>query len=128
MGVINIKTLEINLQPFVLYNDIEEGLLRGSIWENLFSPYKYVVERITNMNEEEKLLLSLQVYGFVACELNLFICTHPDNLEAIDLLKKINKEKKRISELIETKYKPICPYSMIYDGYIMRKSTWEVRK
>ena len=41
---------------------------------------------------------------------------------------KINIEKKRISEIIETKYKPICPYSMIYDGYIMRKSTWEVRK
>ena len=127
MGVINIKTLEINLQPFVLHNDIEKGLLRGSIWENLFSPYKFVVENITNLSDEEKAIFMLQVYNFVAIELGLFIATHPDNKEAIEMIKKVNVEKKNMSEFIETKYGAICPLSVIFDGYIPRKSTWEVR-
>ena len=126
MGVIRIKTLDINIQPFLLCNDIEQGLLRGSIWENLFSPYKYVVDKLTDMNDEEKVLLMLQVYTFVATELVLFICTHQDNQEAIDMLKKVNIEKKKISEYIETKYNPVCSNSVIFDGYISRKSTWEV--
>ena len=127
MGVINIKTLEINSQPFVLFNDIEQGLVRGSIWENLFSPYKYVVEKITNTNEEQKVLLMLQVYTFVATELVLFICTHPDSKEAIEMLKKVNIEKKKMTEYIDSKFQPICSNSVIFDGYIPRKSTWEVR-
>lgn len=127
MGVIKIKTLEINLQPFVLYNDIEKGLLRGSVWENLFSPYKFVVENITNLSDEEKAIFMLQVYTFVAVELALFIATHPDNKEAIEMLKKVNIEKKKMSEFIETKHGAFCIFSPIFDGYIPRKSTWEVR-
>ena len=125
--MINIKTFEINLQPFVLCNDIEQGLLKGSVWENLFVPYKYVVEKLDNVTEEEKVMLMLQVYSFLKTELILYISTHPDCVEAIDLIKKVNIEKDKIIEYIDTKYLPICSSSKIFDGYLKRKATWEVR-
>lgn len=127
MGVINIKTFDINSQEFVLHSDIEKGFLRGSIWENLFSPYKYVVDNLTNLNEEQRVIYMLMVYSFVSTDLVLFITTHPECKEAIETLKKINIEKKKMEEFLETKFGSICSKSIIFDGYIPREATWEVK-
>ena len=127
MGVINIKTLEINSQEFLLNKDIEDGFLKGSIWENLFSPYKFVVEKITNLNEEEKVIYMLQVYTFVSIELMEFIATHPNCAEAIDMIKKVNIERKKIEEYIDSKFGAISNKSPIFDGFVNRKSVWEVK-
>ncbi|MGM9969309.1 MAG: spore coat protein CotJB [Anaeroplasma sp.] len=102
--MINIKTLEINSQQFIMNNDIEKGFLRGSIWENLFEPYKYVLDKITPMNEKEMLVYTLQIYTFAALDLKLFIITHPDNKEAKNTYKNIEIECKKIREYIDNKY------------------------
>ncbi len=122
-----MKTLEINSQEFVLDSDIEKGFLKGSIWKNLFSGYKFILTDINELTEEEQLMYMLQVYSFASIELALFVCTHPDNLEAVETLKKVNIEKNKLNEFIETKYKALKSCSSIFDGYLDRKNTWEVK-
>ncbi|MDE7106579.1 MAG: spore coat protein CotJB [Anaeroplasmataceae bacterium] len=123
-----MKTLEINSQAFVLDSDIEKGFLKGSIWENLFSEYKFVLTDINDLTEEEQFLFMLQVYTFASIELSLFVCTHPDHKEAIETLKKVNIEKQKISDYIETRYGALKSCSVIFDGFLDRDSTWEVTK
>ena len=123
-----MKTLEINSQAFVLDSDIEKGFLKGSIWENLFSGYKFILTDVHDLTEEEQYLFMLQVYTFASIELSLYICTHPDNSEAIETLKKVNLEKSKLCDYIETKYGALKSCSVIFDGFLERKSTWEVTK
>ena len=123
-----MKTLEINSQAFVLDSDIEKGFLKGSIWENLFSGYKFILTDVHDLTEEEQYLFMLQVYTFASIELSLYICTHPDNQEGIEMLKKVNLEKSKVCDFIETKYGALKSCSVVFDGFLDRKSTWEVRK
>ena len=98
--MINIKTFEINSQDFVLINDLEKGLLRGSIWGNLYEGYKFILENIGNLSEEQKMMLMLQVYAFTSLELSMYITTHPNNTEAIKTLKRVNIEKDKLKDLV----------------------------
>ena len=122
-----MKTLEINSQEFILDSDIEKGFLKGSIWENLFSGYKFILTDVQEMTEEEQYLFMRQVYTFASIELTLYICTHPENKDAIETLKKINLEKDKLSDFIETRFGALKSCSVIFDGFLKRKSTWEVR-
>lgn len=128
VGSDRLKTLDINSQQFVLDSDIEKGFLKGSLWENLYSGYKFILTSVDNLTEEEQVLFMLQVYTFASIELSLFICTHPDSVEAIETLKKVNIEKSKLCDFIETKYGALSSCSTYLDGFFDRKSTWEVRK
>ncbi|MDE7264055.1 MAG: spore coat protein CotJB [Anaeroplasmataceae bacterium] len=123
-----MKTLEINSQEFILDSDIEKGFLKGSLWENLFSGYKFILTDVKELTEEEQFLFMLQVYTFASIELALFVCTHPDHNEAIETLKKVNLEKHKLTDYIESKYGALKSCSVIFDGFLDRKCTWEVRK
>ncbi len=122
-----MKTLDINSQQFVLDSDIEKGFLKGSIWENLYSGYKFVLTSIDNLSEEEQVMFMLQVYSFASIELTLYVCTHPDSNEAIETLKKVNIEKKKLCDFIETKYGYLTSCSTYLDVFFNLKATWEVR-
>ena len=123
--MINIKTFEINSQDFVLINDLEKGLLRGSIWGNLYEGYKFILENIGNLTEEQKMMLMLQVYAFTSLELSMYITTHPNNTEAIKTLKRVNIEKDKLKDLVSMKYGALCSTKPYIDGYYDRKNTWE---
>ena len=122
-----MKPLEINSQEFILDSDIEKGFLKGSLWENLFSGYKFILTDVQEMTEEEQYLFMLQVYTFASIELTLYICTHPENTQAIETLKKVNIEKSKLTDYIETRFGALKSCSVIFDGFLDRKSTWEVR-
>lgn len=124
MGVINIKTLNINSQEFLIDNDIEKAFLKGSLWSNLYEPYKYSVKSIQKQSDIEKAIYMLQVYTFASIELTLFVSTHPENKEAYDMLKKINNEKKKITDFFEGKYGAICSGSTKLDGFFTFPFPW----
>ncbi len=124
MGVINIKTLEINSQPFVIDSDIEKGFLKGSLWENLYLPYKYKVDKITDMSDLESAIYMLQVYTFTSIELTLYISTHPNSKEAVDMLKKVNAERKKICEFVETRFTAVSSFSEVLNGFFDLKLPW----
>lgn len=120
-----MKTFDINSQEFILESDLEKGFLRGSIWENLYESYKFILENIDDLTEEEQLMKLLDIYSFCRIELTLYLCTHPECDKVIDMLKKINNEKKNLKELIEQKYGALCSSSTVFDGYYERKMPWE---
>ena len=112
-----MKTLEINSQKFVMDSDIEKAFLKGSLWQNLFSPYKYVVETYKPKNDIDSLNFLIQIYTFASIELTQYIITHADNIEAKNILKKVNQERKKIIDFVETKYQAISSKSIYLDGY-----------
>lgn len=112
-----MKTLEINSQSFMMDSDIEKAFLKGSLWKNLFSPYKYVIESYKPKNDLDSLIFLIQIYTFASIELTQYIITHPKNMEALDTLKKVNQERKKIVDFVETKYKAISAKSLFVDNY-----------
>lgn len=123
--MINIKTFEINSQEFVLVNDLEKGFLKGSIWENLYDGYKFMLTDIGNLNDEQKMMLMLQVLSFTSLEISMYITTHPNDEEAIKTLKRVNIEKEKLKENIETKYGSLSSSYVYINRYYDRKNTWE---
>ncbi len=56
--------------------------------------------------------------------MTLYICTHPNNKEAFEMLKKVNSEKKKICEFIETKFSALSCGSEILNGFFDLKLPW----
>ena len=109
---------------FFIDNDIEKGFLKGSIWSNLYEPYKYTVKSVSKLTDLEKAIYMLQVYTFTSIELTLYVSTHPNNKEAHEMLKKINAEKKKIVDFFEGKYSALCSSSEKLDGFFSYPFPW----
>ena len=119
-----MKTLEINSQPFLLNTNIEEGFLKGSAWDNLYSFFKYKESKYKPKNELDEKFYALQVYTFLSIELTQYLCTHPNCKEAFDLLKRINSDRDNIINIIEAKDTAISSFSHTLDGFFTLNSTW----
>lgn len=111
MGTLNIKSQEYSLNP-----DLEQAFMRGSAWNNLYIPYKFEVTKITQNTVADQILLLIQVYNFIGIELNLFLGTHPNCKEAMDTLKQVNIERRKMIDYFEANYYALCNTSII-DGY-----------
>ena len=88
--------------------DPKEAFLRGNLFNNLYDPYKnykYGTLRVTNAKEE--LLYNILMYKFVLIELNLYLDTHPNNSQMINLYKQYLKEEKTLCDQFEKSYGPL---------------------
>jgi hypothetical protein len=122
--VIYIKTLEINSQTFDLNKIYEEGFLKGSGWNNLYSFFKYEPKEIKFNNDLEKLVYIYQIYSFISLELTLFISTHPDCKEAIYTLDNINKNLIMIKDKLEENNIVFTHCSTDSANYFNMKTPW----
>lgn len=57
--------------------------------------------------ERQKALLEVQMYGFVAHEINLYLDIYPQNQRMIDLYNTYAKKTKEAQENFEKKYGPL---------------------
>lgn len=122
--MINIKTLEINSQKYELNNNLEEGFLKGSAWNNLYSFYKYKPDKIKLDNDLERLIYIYQVYNFISLELTLFIATHKDDKIAMEELNKINNYLCKINNKLEEMGFSISRCSRNSQNYFNMKNPW----
>lgn len=109
-----------------------EALVRGNIFNELYSPYKnYKPKNLNPTTEKGKLLLDLRMYNQALIDLNLFLDLKPNDTNIIniraDYLSKYNKTR----ENYEKKYGPIgldseytkqSPWAWDEDNF-----PWEVR-
>ncbi len=102
---------KIENQPFDILQDFEKGFARGSIWQNLYIPYKYETTVINTNSEKEQIEHLLMVYNFASIELSLYLCTHKDNAECREYLTKVNKEKEKICYYYENKFNALTSTS-----------------
>lgn len=99
MNILDIKPQEFNLSP-----DLEKSFLKGSAWQNLYIPYKYIPEEISTLSIKEQILLLIQIYTFIAIELTLFIGTHKNSIKAIEALKQINSERNKMINYFQSNF------------------------
>lgn len=99
MNILEIKTQEFNLSP-----DLEKSFLKGSAWQNLYIPYKFIPEEMTTLSIKDQILFLIQIYTFIAIELNLFIGTHKNSVKAIEALKQVNTERNKMINYFQNNF------------------------
>ena len=98
--------------------DPYNGLIRGNLFKNLYDPYKSGEPyEIKPMNEQAKLLTSLDALGFAMIDLNLYLDVFPNDKEKINLYNQYRKQKEEILKEYESKYGPITTNSDSLNSY-----------
>jgi len=81
------------------------GFVRGNMFNNLYSPYmNYKPHEFNPSNEKEYLLLLVQMYGFAAHDLGLYLDVYPSDSNAINLREKYVKLYNQALTNYESKY------------------------
>lgn len=86
----------------------EEGFLRGNMETNSYIPYKNMtyIKPVIN-SEKQPDLYKLQQMAFAAHDINLYLDTHPNDIEAIKLYNEYSKQEEILRNSYERKYGPV---------------------
>ncbi|OPX86252.1 MAG: CotJB protein [Pelotomaculum sp. PtaB.Bin104] len=77
-------------------------------------------------NLQEQMLLDIQQLEFTAIELNLYLDTHPDDQQALNLYNSIVPQLRKCIESYEQRFGPLFHYGMSTSKYPWQwiKSPW----
>ncbi len=88
------------------------GFTNGTIFRTLYEPYKnYQPVKPTSLNEKDRALLAVQMYGAALHDMNLYLDVYPDDKEALKIRKEYYEKYKHAKDEYEDKYSPYCLYS-----------------
>ena len=88
--------------------DVYNGYIRGNMFPNLYNQYK--INRpydIEPLNKQAELLTQLNAYGFAAHDINLYLDTHPNDKQMINLYNKYIDETNKLVRTYEKEYGPL---------------------
>lgn len=105
--------------------DIYNGFIRGNMFPKLFNQYK--LDRpydIKPMNDQAELLTKVDAYCFAAHDLNLYLDTHPNDRQMINLFNELTSDSKNIIDEYEKKYGPLFVDSSISYPWTWNESPW----
>ena len=98
----------------------EEGFMRGNLFGNLYDSYKNYKPALLNpTNEREALLYQVLQYKFALTDLGLYLDTHPNDMEAINLYNKYLDIEKQVCMKYESMYGPLT-----LDSNYLNSNTW----
>ncbi len=80
------------------------------------------------MTDRETLLKKLSALQFAAWELHLYLDTHPDDFEALELHKKYACKSKELAELYESKYGPLRSMSGSGEMWLKNPWPWDIKE
>ena len=108
------------------------GFIRGNMYSNLYDQYKnYTPKKIKSTNDREELLNEIRKYKFALIDLDLYLDTHPNDIEIINLYNNyLNMVKQEISKY-ERMYGPLTlsdPNNSNTWEWIKSPWPWEVEK
>ena len=93
--------------------DPKEGFLKGNLFNNLYDPYKnYKYGMLNPTNKREELLFNILMYKFALTELNLYLNTHPNNSQILNIYNQYLSEEKKLCDEFEKKYGPLTTDSL----------------
>ena len=105
----------------------ESGYIYGTVFSNIYKPYKnYSVYSINPSNEEERLKLKIMEEAFIVNDLNLYLDLNPDNEYVYSVFKKHYELLNSYKHDYQNKYGSICLNSQknSYD-WLNGKWPWE---
>lgn len=108
-------------------NSLEETINQGTLFKDLYKPYKQVPKLVAE-NNEEKLLMKIQQLEIALMDLNLYLDINPNNQTLLDLYQKYTQEKDSFVKEFESKYYPLTKDSSASNTYwkwLNGKWPWE---
>lgn len=114
--------LEINRDKFV---SPSEGFQRGNLMRDEYVPYKnYNAIPLIPSNDREQKLYEVMKYAFALVDLNLYLDTHPEDMEAYNLFQKYVEEEKKAKKSFTENYGPVVFTNANYKDYEWIKNPW----
>jgi len=90
------------------YYSAKEGFLRGNLFRNEYKPYKNLTYvNIKPKNDREAKLFNVMCYTHAITDLNLYLDTHPEDINALNLLKEMIKEEEKAKKEYIMAYGPL---------------------
>ena len=104
----------------------EEALAKGSSFKNLFIPYKFVTDTILKgKNQRQNLIALIDIYSFVISDLNMYLDTHPNCVNAKEILKNTKIELDKIKKLYNDNFSALSIDDNSKEPYIKGPWPWE---
>ena len=86
----------------------EEAFMLGNLFKDLYMTYKgFSNYCIHSMNQKQKALLEVQMYSFVAHEINLYLDIYPDNKKMVELYHHYATKAKEATKAYEKQFGPL---------------------
>ena len=105
--------------------DVYNGFIKGNMFPDLFNQYKLSkVYDIKPMNEQAELLTKVDAYCFAMNDINLYLDTHPNDRDMINLFKDISSNSKVVIDEYEKKYGPLFVDSSEKYPWSWNSSPW----
>ncbi len=86
-----------------LYN-VDMGIAKGTLFKDIYVPYKYDPTPPIPENQEDALMLDIQKYSLAVTDLALYLDIFSDDQEALNLYNKYLGELKKATEKFEKEY------------------------
>lgn len=120
-----LATIHVPVQTFEGIVGLEQGFMRGSIWSNLYYPYKYeMTVPPRGMDQRQNTLFMVDIYAFAITELSEFLDTHPNDARALETYNKIKVEYDKAVSYYEKNFGPLSIYSGSTTTYDYIKGPW----
>lgn len=131
----NMKNPKVNMDPknFGYDTDPYKGFIDGNMFKNLYEGYKnYKPYEVNPSNEREYSLLLVQIYGFAAHDLGLYLDVYPNDAKAVKLRDEYVRLHNQALNQYENKYGAITLSSSMLNnvpwGWDDNNWPWEVIK
>lgn len=99
--------------------DPYQGLIKGNMFKNLYNGYDFKNLDITPLNEQAKMLTTLDSLDFASLDIKLYLDVNPNDKDMINLYNNYIKEANELRKQYELKYGPI-----LCDSEVMNKYPW----
>ncbi len=88
--------------------DPQEAIMLGNLFKNLYMSWNgFSNYCLQPENKRQKLLLEVQMYDFVAHEINLYLDIYPNNQRMLQLYNEYAKKAKQATNEFEKEYGPL---------------------
>lgn len=108
-------------------SSLDEVINTGTLFKNIYKPYKLVPKVIPDTNEE-KMLLKIQQYEIALMDLNLYLDIFPNDSSLANLYKQYNQELDTLKKDFEDKFYPLSKSSSVTNNtwkWLDGKWPWE---
>ena len=103
----------------------KEGLLRGNMFKDEYKPYKNLTfVNIKPNNDRDAKMYTVMQYAFAINDLNLYLDTHPDNLDALNTLEMLIKEEEKAKNEYISMYGPLNVCDTVGNEFNWIDSPW----
>lgn len=109
-------------------NDLYEvyaGFIRGNMFKDLYNSYKETKPyEVKPINKQAEMLTYIYAYSFATLDLNLYLDTHPYDVNILNIYKTLTNELNKIQTNYEQEYGPIYVNNAEKKPWTWNNSPW----